>query len=756
MLQRRSFIVLPLCAALMGCQAKAPEAQGGAVVDTVAPEANLDRPAKEPAREAATPTPTSKKSDWVSRTPAQIKAQGNHLKDTGSVYLKQHAFNPLEWYPWGEEALERAVLEDKPIFLSIGYASCHWCHVMEHEVFEKEDVAAYMNQHFINIKVDREERPDLDAIYMSAVQKLTGRGGWPMTVLLTPSLKPFFGGTYFPKRRFMPIVKDAVDRFKNQRNEVEDEGDKLHAQISEVPSVRPGGTVGENILQRIVTRAKGAFDTEWGGLRGRMKFPTPSRWRYLVHAYRKWGDEELAAGVRRTLDRMSDGGIFDHVGGGFCRYTVERTWLIPHFEKMLYDNGQLASLFVEAAAAFGEPRYLDVARTTLDFMLKEMYEPKGGFYASYDADSGGEEGTFYVWTPKELKAIAGASDGEVLGLLLGVTEKGNFEHNTSVVTRRISTGEVGKKTGRTARAVEALWAKYQPVLYEVRSKRIWPGLDKKLVTAWNGLAISGMAKGFAATGDVRYREAATRTADLIWETHRRPGGGLYRASNRGKAEHIAIVDDYGFLAVSFLDLFEATGELRHLERTKTLLEEADARFSREEGGWYLTENLDETLITRSFDPYDSVRPSGNSTLLEANLRYSALTGSEKRHALVEKTLGSYAQMVSRGGLGTAGWATVALMLQGPFYDVVFAGDEGAQDAKKLKAEYAALSPSWGVRTSVAGTGPTKAQLAAMPPLMAKTSREGAARAYVCIRGTCKKPTGDPKELRQQVLDGWTR
>jgi uncharacterized protein YyaL (SSP411 family) len=577
-----------------------------------------------------------------------------------------------------------------------------------------------------------------------------------MTVLLTPTLKPFFGGTYFPKRRFMPIVRDAVDRFANQRNEVEAEGDKLHAQIASAQGAQPGGKVGVHSLTRILTRAKSAFDTEWGGLRGRMKFPTPSRWRYLVHAYRKWGDEEVATGVRRTLDRMSDGGIFDQVGGGFHRYTTERTWLVPHFEKMLYDNGQLASLFIEAAAAFSEPRYLEVATTTLDFMLKEMFEPGGGFYASYDADSGGEEGTFYVWTPAELETIAGKADGEALALLLGVTKRGNFEHNTSIPTRRITMADVGKKTGKTTRSIAALWKKYQPVLYEVRTRRVWPGLDKKIVTAWNGLAISGMAKGFGATGDVRYRDAATQTADLLWRTHRRPTGGLYRVSNSGKAEHVAIVDDYGFLAVGLLDLHEATGELRHLDRALVLLDEADARFAREESGWFLTEVVDESLIARTFDPHDSVRPSGNSTLLEANLRASALTGSDARHQLVERTVGSYASMISRSGLGTAGWATVALMLQGPFYDVVFAGDPEGQDMKKLRAAYAKLSPTWGVSAAVPAAGPGKDQLKRMPPLRAKTARDGAARAYVCIRGTCKKPTGNPVELRSQVLDGWTR
>jgi uncharacterized protein YyaL (SSP411 family) len=265
-----------------------------------------------------------------------------------------------------------------------------------------------------------------------------------------------------------------------------------------------------------------------------------------------------------------------------------------------------------------------------------------------------------------------------------------------------------------------------------------------------------MAKGFGATGDVRYRDAATQTSDLLWRTHRRPGGGLYRVSNQGRAEHVAIVDDYGFLAVGLLDLYEATGELRHLDRALVLLDEADARFAREESGWFLTEIADESLIARTFDPHDSVRPSGNSTLLEANLRASALTGSEARHQIVERTLGAYASMVSRSGLSTAGWATVALMLQGPFYDVVFAGDPASKDMKGLRAAYAKLSPTWGVSSAVPAAGPGKDQLQRMPPLAAKTARDGAARAYVCIRGTCKKPTGDPAELRSQVLDGWTR
>ena len=579
---------LALLVCLTACQPSPPSLSSS---DAPSPEAAPDHEALSPKEEPVTKpvstpgasTQNANPSGWVLRTPEEIMAAGNPLKDSSSVYLQQHAKNPLEWYPWGDEALERARLEDKPIFLSIGYASCHWCHVMEHEVFEKREVAAFMNEHFVNIKVDREERPDLDTIYMSAVQSLTGRGGWPMTVLLTPSLKPFFGGTYFPKERFMRIVTDAHARFQDERSQVESEGDEIYAKIARSADPNPKTKIHENALKAVVSRSLSSFDLEWGGRKGRMKFPTPVRWRFLMHSWRRWGSDEVEAGVRKTLDMMASGGIQDHLGGGCHRYTPERTWLVPPFEQMLYDNAQLASLYAEAASAFQEPRYLAVAVKTLDFMLKEMHDPKGGFYASYDADSGGEEGTFYVWTPKQLKALTTPQDGEALALLLGVTEGGNFEHKTSILTWRSSYDEVAKKTGRRAKEIEALWETWQPVLYQARAKRIWPGLDKKLVTSWNGLAIGAMAIGFQATGDTRYLDAAEKSADLLWRLHRRAEGGLYRASNGGEALETAVLDDYAFLAGGLVRLFEASGALRHLQRAKTLIQEAEARFRRPGG-----------------------------------------------------------------------------------------------------------------------------------------------------------------------------
>ena len=698
---------------------------------------------------------THSRTRWVLRTPEEIMAQGNHLKDSGSVYLQQHAKNPLEWYPWGDEALERARLEDKPIFLSIGYASCHWCHVMEHKVFEEREVAAFMNAHFINIKVDREERPDLDKIYMSAVQSLTGRGGWPMTVLLTPSLKPFFGGTYFPKDRFMRLASDALERFRNERSAVESEGDQIYAKIARSADPNPRSMMHENGLKAVVSRSISAFDREWGGRRGKMKFPTPIRWRFLMHAWRRWGGEEVEAGVRKTLDMMASGGIHDHIGGGFHRYTTEAAWLVPHFEKMLYDNAQLASLYVEAANAFQEARYLAVAKKTLDFMLKEMHDPKGGFYASYDADSGGEEGTFYVWTPKQLKALTNAEDGEALAHLLGVTKEGNFEHKTSIATWRSSYQEVANKTQRTAAEIEALWKRWQPVLYEARAKRVWPGLDKKLVTSWNGLAITAMALGYRATGDARYLEAANTSAEHMWRLHRHPEGGLYRASNAGSPLERAVLDDYAFLASGLLHLFEASGERQHLERAKTLIKEAEERFSRSGGGYFLAEERDESLILRPFEAFDAVRPSGNSALLDAQLRLAAITGDEALFEQVDTTINAYASLTTRAGLGMAGWLEVALHNLGPYYEVIIAGDAGDAATKALQKVYDSLAPPWAVRVNIPAAGASAALMDAVPPTRDKRAEPGKALAYVCVRGSCKKPTGDAKTFRAQLLEGWS-
>jgi hypothetical protein len=692
------------------------------------------------------------KKPWKLKTPAQIRKEGNFLKESGSLYLRQHAQNPMEWYGWCEEAIARALAEDKPIFLSIGYSSCHWCHVMEHEVFEEDEVAEYMNEHFVNIKVDREERPDIDAIYMDAVLKMKGRGGWPMSMVLTPSLKPFVGGTYFPKARFMTLMKQTVERFKTDRNGVEEKSHEIFSEIAKAVDGNPHRVFNERALRAIMRRALDALDKEHGGLQGQMKFPTPMRWRYLVDAYRKWGNKDLAAGLRLTLDKMSQGGLHDHVGGGFHRYTVDKTWTVPHFEKMLYDNGQLASLFFEAGAAFDQPRYTRIGVMTADFMIKEMLDPKGGFYSSYDADSGGAEGTFYVWTPAQLRKVAGDRDGTALAAVMGVTAEGNFEHHTSVVTLRADLTAVSKSLKRPVEELKTLFDTWRPTLYQVRTKRIWPGLDTKLVTGWNGLALSGIAKAYIATREARYLEAAVKTANRIWKLHRKGDGTLARASNDGVTSEKAILDDYAFFAVGLLDLFEACGNTVYLERAKAIVAKADTLFKRPGAGWFQTVEGDTSLLFRHFEPYDSVRPAGNSQMLEAHLRLAGLTGSSAHYNTVKDTLAYYTETLTRSGLGMGGWASVALRYQGPFYEVVIAGDAGQR--KALDAAWRTLKPSWTVKVDVPSAGASPAMVAALPPVSGKKSQSGSAMAYVCIRGACKQPTSDPKVFRAQLTDGW--
>lgn len=712
-------------------------------------------PAVVPGKPAPTAGKPAATANWKPRTPAQIRTQGNFLKSSGSLYLRQHQNNPMEWYPWGPEALARSKAENKPIFLSIGYSSCHWCHVMEHEVFEKDPVATYMNTHFVNIKVDREERPDLDTIYMDAVVAMTGRGGWPMTVFLTPDLKPFKGGTYFPEARFMRLVQGVQHQFTTDRATIEAEGTKYAKRISAGPRLFGAGAMSVDILKAAPDRSIGAFDTQWGGFRQRTKFPTPSRWGFLMNHYRKFGDPAVGKQVDLTLEKMATGGVYDHVGGGFHRYSVDRKWMVPHFEKMLYDNGQLIELYVNAAATFGKPLYREVAVDIMEFMLRDMRDPKGAFYASYDADSGGVEGTFYVWTAAQLKAVAGERDGAALAEILDVTPQGNFEHNTTVVSRgRRDLGLISKKLGRPVKELAGVWPKWRATLREVRAKRTWPGLDKKIVTAWNGLAIAGFASGYALTGDVRFRRAAEEASEYLWKTHRRSDGSVYRVSNNGRAEHVGILDDYTFWADGLVSLFMATQDPKHLERALLLVAEVDKRFKEPNGAWFLTEVGAEAPLGRQVDPSDSVRPSGMSRMLRTLMRLASLQGDAAKFKRVDAVLTKYMGLVRGSGLGAAGWLDVGLMNAGPMYEVVIAGDRANAATQALVGVLTKRQPLWAVRAEVPAEGPDEALKKLMPPTFGKVARKGKPHAYVCVLGSCKKPTSNVAEFEKQLMDGW--
>jgi len=690
----------------------------------------------------------------AARSTDVIRRDGNHLTTAGSLYLQMHAHNPVDWYPWSKEALDRARTENKPIFLSIGYSSCHWCHVMETEVFDKDDVAEFLNAHFISIKVDREERPDLDAVYMQALSSMTGSGGWPMTLFLTPALKPFFGATYMPRDRFLSIAKKVNEQFAVARKDIERNADEVAARIGRDDRAANAPPIDADEIHRIATSALGRIDPQWGGFRGGTKFPTPVRWEFLLHAARKWGDAPLGNAVKATLDAMATGGIRDPIGGGFHRYSTDERWETPHFEKMLYDNAQLATLYLEAGRAFKEPRYTAVATDTLDFLLREMQSPSGGFYASFDADSDGREGAYYVWTRDELLRIGGPQDGPVLARILGASGAGTFPGAASVPNRRASFADVASASGRSVADVEALWTATRPKLLAARATRTKPRLDTKIVTAWNGLAIEALARGFEATGDARYRDAANAAADFLWRVHQRAPSGFFRASNKGRADAPAVLEDDAFLARGLVALFEATNRPELIDHASKLVDDAGARFrTPDQTGWYGNEDAS-TPFPRSVSLDDSVEPSGSAALLSTRIALGALTLRDDLTRAVDATLRARSAALRASGMGSSGWLDAALLRAGPFYDLVIAGDDGGA-VDRLEQVRTTLSPAWSIAARVPANGPDAAFESLVAASHGKTAPPGSAKAYVCIEGACKAPTSDPAALRALLLEGWS-
>jgi uncharacterized protein YyaL (SSP411 family) len=675
-------------------------------------------------------------------SPAQIRARGNHLTGARSAYLREHDHNPVDWYPWGPEALSLAQRLDRPIFLSIGYVSCHWCHVMEKEVFERDDVAAWLNDHFVSIKVDREERPDLDAVYMDAVVALTGSGGWPMTLFLTPSLRPFFAGTYLPHERFLQAARSASEQYRTARGEVETHSADVAHAIAFDARANDAPALDAAEIPELAHRMLDGFDQAYGGFRGRTKFPVPVRWRFLLHAYRKWGDPALANALRKTLDAIDEGGVHDHVGGGFFRYATEPTWTIPHFEKMLYDNAQLAALYLEASVALAEPHYRDVGLDTLGFLLEDMRAPGGGFGASWDADSAGGEGSYYLLTRADLRDVAGEADGASLADMLGVIDGGNFE-GRSVPTRR-------SREGAT------LWERYRSKLRDARSHRPSPFFDSKMVTAWNGLAISALVAGYRASGDARFLDAATAAFEAIARSNRLASGELARASGQGQASERAVLDDYASLGTAALDLFEATGDATYLDRAIALTEQARKSFANPSGGWFLTSGADQEPLGRRMILDDGPEPSGNALMALLLERLAALTGREPMAEDARRALRARAASLRRQPIEMAASLDAALLEGGPFYELVIAGSNESAGTRALLEVWKGLLPSWTVGARIDADGPADALVTLMPTAAGKRDRRGTALAFVCVRGACRAPIDEPSRLRSALLSGWSR
>jgi uncharacterized protein YyaL (SSP411 family) len=649
--------------------------------------------------------------------------------------LREHGHDPIDWRPWGEEAIALAVAEDKPIFLSIGYSSCHFCHVMHDEVFSKDDVAAVLNERFIAIKVDREERPDLDATFLDALSQF-GSAGWPASLFLTPSLDPYFGATYVPHDRFLAACTRAADVYRDR------EGGKLSPlRLDELRTdarLAAGTALSEDELRAMAADAVAQTDMIQGGVKGAMKFPMSPRLAFLLHAARKWNVEKLADALRVTLDAMMKGALRDPISGGFHRYTTDAAWSTPHYEMMLYDNAQLASVYAEAAVVLGEPRYLDVARGVLDFMAASMTTDSGAFAASFDADTRGEEGAAWRWSAPEVTKVVGAEDAPIVVALLGLgSEK-------IAPTFRASFDDVATRTKSTRAAVEAAWSRARPALLGARKGVALR--DDKVVAAWNALAIGAFARGFVATGDARYRDAAVRAGEAWWRDLHEAKGALTRVPGGGEA----FSEDYGDGALAFVDLFGATSDPRWLARADALLAESKALESKDGGGLRRGKsNLAQSVATE-----DLTEPSGTAAMLHARALRDAIAPDDAHRAVMERAFTAHGNALRAQKLSSAAWLDAALLWTSPRYDVVIAGADA--DAAPLVAVNATLLAPWAVTVRIPADGAPPPLLAAVPSLADKKAGGARAKAFVCERTSCMTPATNAATLREQMLRGWVR
>lgn len=600
----------------------------------------------------------------------------NRLLEETSPYLQQHAYNPVDWYPWCDEAIQRAKREDKPIFLSIGYSACHWCHVMEHESFENPQIAGYMSQNFVCIKVDREERPDLDSIYMNSVQLMTGHGGWPMSVFLTPELKPFFGGTYWPPfaRMRMPgffnILNGVTDAWKEKRDALETQADELTQAVIQVSGIQTGpAELNVEVMRTAQRNMLAAVDDHNGGFGGAPKFPHPMTVRVLLRNWKRFGDADSLNVVKLTLDKMADGGIYDHLGGGFARYSTDARWLVPHFEKMLYDNALLISAYLEGLQATGDQRYATVVRETCDYVLREMTQPEGGFYSTQDADSDGEEGKFFVWSLAEVRELLDEKEGLALTTCYDVTQRGNWE-GKNILNRPKSFEVCTQSLGLSLDELDVVLASAKQKLFGVRSQRIWPGRDEKVLASWNGLMIAAMAQAAQVLNEPKYAQAAADAADFVLDIMRESDGRLLHAYKDGRARFNGYLDDYACLIDGLVDLYQAVGDAKHLDAARQLSKRMIEQFGDSaEGGFFYTATDHEALIARSKDSQDNATPSGNGMAAYALLRLGRLTSDAEITEAGMSTLDVLSGNICRSAMAS-GQALMALDFQlGPTWEL---------------------------------------------------------------------------------------
>ena len=673
----------------------------------------------------------------------------NRLENETSPYLLQHAHNPVDWFPWGDEALQKAKKENKPILISIGYAACHWCHVMEKESFENEETAAIMNENFINIKIDREERPDLDNIYMDAVQTMTGSGGWPLNVFLTPEKKPFFGGTYFPPRRAFnrsswPEVLVAVSNaFREKRDEIDKQAESLTAHLSASNSLgdqrlTSGTDISKEKMDELFENLMKSADKAWGGFGKAPKFPQTFSIQFLLRYYNVTKNRDALNQACLSLDKMIQGGIYDQLGGGFARYSTDSEWLVPHFEKMLYDNALLVSVLAEAYQVTKNERYREVIDQTIGFVKREMMNPLGGFYSALDADSESEEGKFYVWKFNEVvKLVANA---EIFSQFLDITQGGNWE-GKNILRVKTPAAEFARAKNISIEELRSVIENGRSVLFSERQKRIRPALDDKIILSWNALMNVALSKAFAATGNDEYRDLATINMEFL-TTHFKNKSNEYfhRTWKNNQAKNFACLDDYAFLVQALLHLQEITGEVDWMFKAKDITEYVMKNFYEEETDFFVfTDSRQNDLIFRKKEVYDGATPSGNATMANNICRLSILLNIPEWKTRAERMVSSLSNVIVRYPTSFGVWAMLLAEIVDGIKEVVVVGGGASILAKRLLAEYIPHKIFM-----VSETG--KEQL----PLLTGKTPIDKPLIYLCREYSCLKPVTDVKQLLELI------
>ena len=667
----------------------------------------------------------------------------NRLSSESSPYLLQHAENPVDWFPWGEEALARARAEDKPIFLSIGYSTCHWCHVMAHESFEDDETADIMNRYFVNIKVDREERPDLDAIYMAAVVALTGRGGWPMSVFLTPDGRPFYGGTYFPPEdrygvpAFKRVLLSVARAYREDRDRLQETSDQLAARLVEATTLTAGveAPPSPGVFDAAFERLAATFDATYGGFGGAPKFPQPMTLEFLLRYYHHTGQRRALEMADVTLTAMATGGIYDQLGGGFHRYATDARWVVPHFEKMLYDNALLARTYLHAWQVTGRPLYRRVVEETLDYVVRELTSPEGGLYAAQDADSEGEEGRYYLWTADEIASLLPPTEATALGRYYGVADAGNFE-GRNILHVALDLATVAATLGMEETHLHDVLERGRKALLAARARRAPPGLDHKVLTAWNGLMLAAFAEAGRVLDRVDYLDTAVRNAQFVLATLRTDGRLMRFWTARGGARHTAYLEDYACLADGLLALYRSTFDEYWFAEARSLADAVLTHFVDPEGGFFDTAADHEALVVRPKQVQDNATPCGNSMMADVLLHLEHLTGDPRYRRAIAGLLNRLTPLAQRFPAGFSHWLSVLAFDVAPPVEVAVVGNPDDPATRAL------LDVVWGSYrpTVVAAFGtPEDAERGVVPMLAGRSLRAGHPAAYVCWRNTCRAP-----------------